>query len=207
MSAARQPGPTPPARRPRDAARSRELLLSAAHDLFAERGFERTTTREIGERAGVDAALIARYFGNKTKLYLAVMQARTDAEATGHPADLLDQARLGDLLGGPAKRAPGPVMRAAVLPHDDPTVQDTARTQLYERLVTPLLDRLAQDGTPQPELRAELAAATLAGITLARQAGTLTALAEADPEQLLALVHALLTQGLAAPKSPDDAAT
>ena len=46
--------------RSRDAAASRESLLQAAQELFGQRGFERTTTRDIGERAGVDAALIAR---------------------------------------------------------------------------------------------------------------------------------------------------
>ncbi|MFE2696343.1 TetR family transcriptional regulator [Streptomyces mirabilis] len=29
-------------------------------------GFDRTTIRDISERAGVDPALIARYFGSKT---------------------------------------------------------------------------------------------------------------------------------------------
>jgi AcrR family transcriptional regulator len=34
--------------------------LTAAKDLFDERGFQRTTTRDIGERAGLDPTLISR---------------------------------------------------------------------------------------------------------------------------------------------------
>src|SRR3954452_20437122 len=60
-------------RRAHDAAASRQALLDAAAALFDERGYERATIREIGERAGVDAALIARYFGGKEGLYLAVL--------------------------------------------------------------------------------------------------------------------------------------
>lgn len=69
--------------RRRDSARSRQLLLEAAAGLFAERGFDRSTTREIGERAGVDPALIARYFGGKAQLYLAVLDL--DRKGSGRP--------------------------------------------------------------------------------------------------------------------------
>ncbi len=58
--------------------RSRTRLLDAAQALFSERGFDATTTRQIAERADVDAALIARYFGNKAKLYLAAVAAEPD---------------------------------------------------------------------------------------------------------------------------------
>src|SRR5260221_5104477 len=63
----------PVARRYHDAQASREALLGAARALFDERGYDRATTREIGERAAVDPALIARYFGGKEGLYLATI--------------------------------------------------------------------------------------------------------------------------------------
>lgn len=61
--------------RRRDAARSRQALLAAAADLFAERGYAGTAIRSVGDRAGVDPALIARYFGGKEGLYQAVLAA------------------------------------------------------------------------------------------------------------------------------------
>src|ERR1700722_9550064 len=86
----------PKAGRPRDAAASKDALLRAAQALFGQNGFERTTIREIGERAGVDAALIARYFGNKADLYVAAVvaedldqQAPTDYESLEQIADAL----------------------------------------------------------------------------------------------------------------------
>ncbi|WP_156036082.1 helix-turn-helix domain-containing protein [Blastococcus sp. URHD0036] len=45
--------PVPLIRR-RDATDSRERLLRAAAHVFAERGYEQTTVREIGQRAAVD---------------------------------------------------------------------------------------------------------------------------------------------------------
>ena len=46
-------------RRPHDAEASRRALLDAARRVFDEVGYDRATTREIGERAGVDPALIS----------------------------------------------------------------------------------------------------------------------------------------------------
>ena len=62
----------PPPRR-RDAGATRQALLDAARELFDAHGFRGTTVRAIGERAGVDQALIARYFGGKAELYQAVL--------------------------------------------------------------------------------------------------------------------------------------
>lgn len=202
MSDHDQPASAPgaPGGRSRGAGHSRELLLRAALELFAERGFDHTTTREIGERAGVDAALIARYFGGKTQLYLAALEAES---GEGAPAGLLDEDRLRALLGRSTRRGPGPVVRAALVAHTDPALQDAAHAQLYERLVDPTRHRFAEEGVPDPELRAELAVAALAGILLARHTGALGTLATAEPEKLFGLVGELLAAVHPAPAPPD----
>lgn len=43
--------------------------MAAARRAFSERGFERTTVREIAADAGVNPALINRYFGGKEQLF------------------------------------------------------------------------------------------------------------------------------------------
>lgn len=54
-------------------------LLRAAAALFSRKGFENTRTLEIAKVAGVNEALIARYFGGKEGLLLAVLR---DEEST-----------------------------------------------------------------------------------------------------------------------------
>lgn len=178
---------TPPRRR--DSARSRELLLTAATELFAERGFDRSTIREIGERAGVDPALIARYFGGKAQLYLATLQLD---QANANPADLLEPERVRALLEGATQRGPGPIHRAAFAPHEDPEVQAAAAEQLHRRLVDPLCERFTREGLDRPQLRAELTVAAFVGVSLSRSSGTFRALAEAGTEELVELVLELL---------------
>src|SRR3984885_15422926 len=67
-------------RRPHDADASRRALLDAARGVFDEVGYDRATTREIGERAGVDPALIARYFDSKEGLFIAAIAAGSAEE-------------------------------------------------------------------------------------------------------------------------------
>jgi AcrR family transcriptional regulator len=182
-----------PQRRRRDAARSRELLLRAASDLFAERGFDRTTIRDIGERAGVDPALIARYFGSKTLLYIAVVHAEQGETA---PADLFHTHRLHEVLDRTEKRGPVPLLQVAVQPLSDPTAQDAARAALHARLVEPLHERFTREGVCQPQLRAELIVAAMTGILLGRHSGAFDELARARPRELIELLqHTLMSNG------------
>ena len=48
---------------------TRERILSAAEELFAEKGFEASSVRDITSRAQCNIASVNYYFGNKEKLY------------------------------------------------------------------------------------------------------------------------------------------
>ena len=49
-------------------------LLAVAKDVFASRGFERATTQEIAQRAGVSEATVFSYFGSKRQLCVEVLR-------------------------------------------------------------------------------------------------------------------------------------
>ncbi|MCF8257621.1 MAG: TetR/AcrR family transcriptional regulator [Flavobacteriales bacterium] len=48
-------------------------IKAAANRLFAEKGFGRTTTREIATEAGVNLALLNYYFNSKEELFQTIM--------------------------------------------------------------------------------------------------------------------------------------
>lgn len=87
-SSERHPRRSPaPDERQRDAERSRELLLAAALDEFAKRGFAGARVQEIAAKAGLNKQLINYYFGGKEGLYRALQQAWLTREAALLPPD------------------------------------------------------------------------------------------------------------------------
>ncbi|MCA9878016.1 MAG: helix-turn-helix transcriptional regulator, partial [Thermomicrobiales bacterium] len=54
---------TPPCPRKRSAPATRQAILEAARVCFTQGGYDQVGVRELASRAGVDPALINRYFG------------------------------------------------------------------------------------------------------------------------------------------------
>jgi AcrR family transcriptional regulator len=69
------PPPSPRPARRRDAAATRQALLAAGTELFAERGYDGVPVAAIAGKAGVNKAMINYHFGGKRKLYLAIVSA------------------------------------------------------------------------------------------------------------------------------------
>lgn len=57
-----------------DGRSTRERLLETAGEVFAEKGFDRATGKEICARAGANIAAINYYYGNIERLYEAVLE-------------------------------------------------------------------------------------------------------------------------------------
>jgi AcrR family transcriptional regulator len=56
-------------------------IINAARKVFVEKGFDRTTTRELAEAAGVSEALLFKHFPNKEALYSAIQMSGFNEEA------------------------------------------------------------------------------------------------------------------------------
>jgi AcrR family transcriptional regulator len=74
-------------------AETRQRLLDAAGELFAEKGFRLAGTREICRKAGTDIAAIHYHFGNKENLYEAVLRY-----ADNLLVDAIPEARLREMI-------------------------------------------------------------------------------------------------------------
>lgn len=60
-------------RRRRSSEEVRALVLDAARELFAQRGFGGTTTRDIADRAGVSETVLFRNYGTKERIFQAAV--------------------------------------------------------------------------------------------------------------------------------------
>jgi AcrR family transcriptional regulator len=201
----------------RDAAETRRRLLYAGRRRFALHGYERTTLRQIAADAGVNLALIKRYFGSKEGLFEAALAAAP--EQLAELDDIVaDQARLAEVLSreiaGDAWPETGEnpillLLRSAGDPRTDALrrrgIQDHAGRLL--RAAGYAVD--ANPGQPDRDtlLRAYLVLALGAGIATLRATVDVPPLAGATAEDLRGPLTDVIAALLPAPPIPAEAVT
>ncbi|GLX52747.1 TetR family transcriptional regulator [Streptomyces hygroscopicus subsp. hygroscopicus] len=193
-SAGGVPGGEPP-QRPRDARETRARILRAAGAVFAERGYDAATVRYVAARAGVNQALIFRYFGSKKALLTEVMaQDGKEQVSTTPPERLFETALRGVLAegGADADRLLAVYLRSI---GSGDAAPETVRAlgEEYAAALAALSE--ADDGT----LRAQLAMAWLLGIGLMRVVVRQEPLASAAPDAVCAHVLTALDRLLPMP--------
>lgn len=153
--------------RKRDAEATRSAILEAAKTQFARKGYDRAVLRDIAGEAGIDVALIKRYFGGKEGLFLAALKA-------SFPADALQDWKRETFARD-----------IATVMADSPHTNE-ARTHMFQFLLraatspttAPLLNLAVRDrflgpigewlGGPDAEGRARVLAATFIGFLVER---------------------------------------
>src|SRR5918996_4689282 len=112
--AARSVGRSEGGLRRRDAAATRDALLAAGTELFAERGYDGVPVTDIAHEARVNKAMINYHFGGKRGLYLAIVTTTFSDIATGaerlaesgEPAPVLLRDLVALLAEAAARRNP-----------------------------------------------------------------------------------------------------
>lgn len=69
---------------------TQEKLLIHARDLLWRYGYSNVSLRQIATAAGVDVALVSRYFGGKRGLFEATLDGAFDLPPVTTPAELVD---------------------------------------------------------------------------------------------------------------------
>lgn len=78
----------------RASARDRQAsLIQAAASLFAAKGFDGTTTKEIAKAAGVSEALVFKYFPTKRTLYAAILAEKVTVNELLEPVEAAAKKR------------------------------------------------------------------------------------------------------------------
>ncbi|WP_275465758.1 TetR/AcrR family transcriptional regulator [Streptomyces noursei] len=190
----------------------RQYILHAAAQLFAAKGFERTTTAEICKAAGMSSGNLFHYFPNKRALFHALFEddgaddgeskaeRLARAQASDDPwAALLDVV---ELLTADAMNpvAPALVMEAVVQAHRDPELDALlGRDNAQEHTaVATLLAKAAAAGQIDPALDPHDAAAWVLALIASLYTSAATDPAFRPAEQLPVL-RLILQRFLQAP--------
>ena len=179
-SRGRRPGPS----------NTRDEILAAARRLFAQHGFQATTMRGIAAEAGVNAALVHHYYGNKEQLLVAAMNLPLN------PAVVIEQLRD----AGPREQVGERLVRFFVRTWRDPStgqplqallraaaateINAATMRQFIENVMVPRVATLLD----VPPLRVAGAFAQLLGFALAGTIIRAEPLASAGEDDLVALL-------------------
>ena len=182
-----------PSRPARNAGDTRARILAAARVRFARDAYENVGTRDIAADAGVDAALVNRYFGGKEKLF---DEAIVDAFAIKDHFDGIDMNLFGEIIttlvmeGSEERReakfdALGILLRAS----GSPATQERVSARFHADFVLPL-SRLLRGR--DAELRAALIASYLIGLATMKHALGSPLLGAATQRKAVATVGAAI---------------
>lgn len=144
----------------RHAPSSRQAILAAAAELFAERGFDQVTIRDIAARADLSPAMVMKCGGSKRELFYEAATV-TPPPLPDVPVGELGAALVRELLDRFERDAIEPLNRALVLRLSAPD-PDSVRERFVTGYLEPLAERLGTDDDAR--LRAELVVAALAGL-------------------------------------------
>lgn len=168
---------------------TRGEILTAARQVFAEKGFDKATIRGIARAAAVDPALVHHYFETKEGLFVAAMRLPID------PAQMVPL-----VLDGPREEVGERLVRFILTVTSDAQAREpvlallrSAMTNeqvlgmIREFITNAILYKVA-DGLGLSHLRMEAAFGQLIGVVLARYVLALEPLASADLEELVELL-------------------
>ncbi|MDO9395323.1 MAG: TetR family transcriptional regulator [Herbiconiux sp.] len=190
--------------RSRDAAATRGQLLAAALTRFARDGYAATTVRDIAADAGVNVALINRYFTSKEGLFQACLSTVVDQlDRSDDPvtAERILQRMIGPLTGSMSDQQA--LMMLLLLRSSGDERADAIRRATLENFARSIADATGADAGVEPDerlvLRAQVVLATSLGIALLRSSTGLEPLSSATPDELgpplRDVLAALLTAG------------
>jgi AcrR family transcriptional regulator len=174
--------------RPRGKTDTRNVILSVARRMFAERGYDKTSVRDIATASGVDPAMIRHYFGSKDELFRATMgwpfePAEIATRITGG-----DRNAIGERLTRvffeaweqPESRAPLLAILRGAATHEESAnlVRQFIQGQVYSHIAAGLAQADA-------ELRIDLAMSQLLGIAYLRHILQVEPIASTPVEELI----------------------
>jgi len=154
-----------PAPRSRDPEGTKARILAAARIRFASEGYERATIRAIALDAGIDPALVMRYFGNKEKLFSVAAEFDLRLpDFASLPRDQVGAALVAYFLDRWERDDTFTALLRAAVTHE--AAEKQVRAILGEQ-VAPMIGGISDDPARAPA-RAVLVASQLLGMALCR---------------------------------------
>jgi AcrR family transcriptional regulator len=175
----RRPGPST----------TRDTILAAARERFAEQGYDRVRMRDVAADAGVDVALVNYHFGSKDGLFGAALEMPEPMAAL--MADVLEHGEIDDFGERFLRRVlevwddeetGGALVALVRSAMSHPPAAERLREFVQAELLARIAERL---GVPDADRRAALFGSQLIGVMLYRHVLRVEPVASMPREELV----------------------
>jgi len=184
--------------RSRNASATRDDILAAARRRFAAESYEAVGMRDVAGEAGVNVALVSRYFGSKEELFRKVLLERRDEPWFGGATSRAELAAwLGDLaFAGQEDEQRADLERLYIILRSasSPATARIIGEAFVEDVFAPLAAQLGEDS---PQIRAGLALILVIGATVLNGILSVETIGEDLREEGRRRLNALIAQALA----------
>lgn len=160
-----------------------------AQKLFSEKGYDATGTREIAACANVNAALVARYFGSKKELFEAAILPAFDISEFLELENDAFPSVVANLFATKPPKEPFDPITALLKSAGSAEVGDVVRSAMMDQAIAPMTLKLTGRN---PEQRAAVIFALLAGFDLFRRTIGVSALGAEDETKAQRLLEDIL---------------
>ncbi len=174
---------------------TKEAIFQAAQEAFASAPFENVRLREVAKKAGIDVALVNRYFGSKKDLFKMVMD-RTHEES--HLFAGVDRSNLVDALIPNLEVEKEPqhlqLLLIGACSISSPEVRLVIQESSMKYFISPLVEII---GGEDAQRKALLISSLLIGFTLANKfifSEQITAMPQRSDQTLRSMIQCVLDE-------------
>ncbi|MQA07019.1 MAG: TetR family transcriptional regulator [Pseudonocardiaceae bacterium] len=178
---------------------TREQILAAARNQFAEKGYDGATIRGIAAEAGVNAAMVHHYFGSKEQVFASVMRFPMNPHEV-----------IGEVLSGPRDEVGERMVRLYLRLWQEPEsramflglVRSVTTTEQTAALVREFIEQVLfvriSETLGVPRFRISGALSQLVGMAMARYVLRVEPMASADDDEIVAMIAPVIQSYLTA---------
>lgn len=180
---------------------TKDRILHVARQQFAKLPYEQVTTRSIAAEAGIDAAMIHRYFGSKDGLFAAIVENGIRAENLSEQMAQIPLEHLGEaivrygiqLWSSPQAKPLMALLRRSL----------TENPRAIYRILFPRFEEIIAQksmfSSEEIQLRAGLCFSQMLGFILARHLIEVESIAALNTERAVQMIAPVLQNYLSGP--------
>ena len=188
---------------------TRQALIDAAAEVFAERGYDGAGVAEIARRAGLTTGAIYSRYAGKAELLVDAMQSRMPAEieellmgGTGQESAVELLSALGEHLVEPLNKGEGLLLEAIVAARRSAELADVLRSRLTEQdnRLAKIVDEAKGAGLFDPELSTDAVVRLCQAIGLGMHLSQIIEAPMPAPDDWVGLIERLLAAAAPPPE-------